>query len=300
MLTSLALSVDDWKAIARKAPWQMTRMNLNTFARHGVFEDKDLIALNAQRLANPELIRKARVFPYQLMTAYVQCSKEVPAAVREALQDAMEIATSNVTIPNVSNGIWVFPDVSGSMQSPVTGHRKGATTAVRCVDIAALISATLLRQNRGTRVLPFESKTVEVQLNPRDSVMTNAQKLSSLPCGGTNCSAPLAELNRRNAKGDLLIYVSDNESWIDSPRYGAFGGNRTATLNEWARYKVRNPGAKLVCIDIQPYGSTQAAEREDVLNIGGFSDRVFDVIGQFAGGTIHPDHWVGVIESVNL
>ena len=25
--------------IARNAPWQMTRMNLNTFARHGVFEE---------------------------------------------------------------------------------------------------------------------------------------------------------------------------------------------------------------------------------------------------------------------
>ena len=40
MLTSLELSKDDWKTIARNAPWQMTRMNLNTFARHGVFEDR--------------------------------------------------------------------------------------------------------------------------------------------------------------------------------------------------------------------------------------------------------------------
>ena len=35
---------------------------------------------------------------------------------------------------------------------------------------------------------------------------------------------------------------------------------------------------KLVCIDIQPYGSTQAAERADILNIGGFSDAVFNVV----------------------
>ena len=67
-------------------------------------------------------------------------------------------------------------------------------------------------------MLPFESKVVDVTLNPRDSVMTNAKVLSSLPAGGTNCSAPLAELNRRKATGDLLIYVSDNESWVDSPQ----------------------------------------------------------------------------------
>lgn len=35
---------------------------------------------------------------------------------------------------------------------------------------------------------------------------------------------------------------------------------------------------KLVCIDIQPYGTSQAAERDDVLDISGFSDAVFDQI----------------------
>jgi hypothetical protein len=33
---------------------------------------------------------------------------------------------------------------------------------------------------------------------------------------------------------------------------------------------------------VQPYGSTQAAEREDILNIGGFSDAVFEIIAAFA------------------
>ena len=28
------------------------------------------------------------------------------------------------------------------MQSPVTGHRKGSTTAVRCIDVAALVAAS--------------------------------------------------------------------------------------------------------------------------------------------------------------
>jgi 60 kDa SS-A/Ro ribonucleoprotein len=130
--------------------------------------------------------------------------------------------------------------------------------------------------------------------------MTNAKVLSSLPCGGTNCSAPLAELNRRKAKGELLIYVSDNESWMDSPNYGRFGGGRTETVNQWAAFKARNPKAKLVCIDLQPYATTQAVEREDILNIGGFSDQVFEVIAQFANGTLNSDHWAGVIDGVSL
>src|SRR5688500_4542342 len=137
------------------------------------------------------------------MVAYAQADASVPQAVREALQDAMEIAIANV--PKVGGGVWVFPDVSGSMHSPVTGHRKGATTAVRCIDVAALVAAAMLRQNADAGVIPFENEAItNVRLNPRDSVLTNAQKLASLPAGGTNCSAPLKELNRRKAKGDLL------------------------------------------------------------------------------------------------
>ena len=56
----------------------------------------------------------------------------------------------------------------------------------------------------------------------------------------------------------------------------------------------------MVCIDIQPYGTVQAKERADILNIGGFSDQVFDVIAEFARGELNADHWIGVIEEVIL
>jgi 60 kDa SS-A/Ro ribonucleoprotein len=294
MLTALELGKAEWTAIARRAPWQMTRMNLNTFARHGVFDEPGMAEVIAERLRDPRAIRKARVFPYQLMTAYTMTDARVPAIVREALQDSMEIALANV--PKIEGKVYVCPDISGSMHSPVTGYRQGATTVVRCIDVAALVAASILRKNPQAEVIPFESNVVEVRLNARDSVMTNAEKLSGLPCGGTNCSAPLAYLNKREARGDLVVYVSDNESWVDSPYYGRFGGNRTETMNQWARFRARNPRARLVCLDIQPYGTTQAKEREDILNIGGFSDQVFDVIAEFAAGRLNAKHWVGQIE----
>lgn len=300
MLTALELGTAEWTAIARRAPWQMTRMNLNTFARHGVFGQTGMPELIAERLRDPEKVAKARVFPYQLMVAYTMAvaNANIPQIVCNALQDAMEIATANV--PEFPGKVYVFPDVSGSMQSPVTGYRRGATAAVRCLDVAALVAATVLRRNPRAEIIPFESNVVEVRLNPRDSVMTNAEKLSRLPQGGTNCSAPLRFLNQRRAKGDLVIYVSDNESWIDAPHYGSFGGGATETMKEWASFCQRNPGARMVCIDVQPYGTVQAKERDDILNVGGFSDQVFDVIAEFARGELNADHWIGVIESVAL
>lgn len=294
MLSALDLGTVEWTAIARRAPWQTTRMNLNTFARHGVFEQPGLAELVAARLADPVQVKKARVFPYQLMTAYANADARVPALVRDALQDALEVAISNV--PEVGGKTYVCPDVSGSMRSPVTGFRRGATSAVRCVDVAALVAAAVLRRNPRAEVLPFEHEVVEgFSLNPRDSVLTNAQKLAAIGGGGTSCSAPLRLLNERKAEGDLVLYVSDNESWVD-----ARGGRGTATMQEWAVFKRRNPGARLVCVDVQPYSTVQAAEAPDILNVGGFSDQVFDVVADFAAGRLNADHWVGRIEQVAL
>lgn len=292
-LTALDLSDAAWKKIAERASWQTTRMNLNTFARHGVFTDAALVQLIAARLRDAKAIRKARAFPYQLMVAYTMADASIPSEIREALQDAMEIAIDNV--PSFTGKVYVCPDVSGSMSSPITGRRKGSTSAVRAIDVAALIAAAVVRKNPSAEVLPFEEDVVALALNPRDSVMTNAAKLAAIGGGGTNCSAPLAQLNRQKATGDIVIFVSDNESWVD-----AGFGRGTATLVEWQRFKARNPAAKLVCIDLQPYTTTQAKERADILNIGGFSDAVFDVIERFTAGLLDADHWVGVIETVNL
>ena len=297
MLTALPISTNEWTQIARNAAWQMTRMNLNTFQRHGVFRNAEMVKIIANRLRDREAIRRAKVFPYQLLTAYTAASKnaEIPRPITEALQDAMEIAIENV--PELSGKVYVFPDVSGSMSSPATGYRPGATSAVRCIDVAALVAASILRKNPTAEVIPFEQTVVKVQLNPRDSVMTNAAKLAAVGGGGTNCSAPLASLNAQRATGDVLIYVSDNESWMDSrPSHN----RATATLEQFNEFKSRNKNAKLVCIDIQPNAHTQAQTRADILNVGGFSDQVFNLITEFANGNLEADHWVGVIDKVEI
>ncbi|MCP5520419.1 MAG: TROVE domain-containing protein [Verrucomicrobiales bacterium] len=298
LLTAMELDREAWTGIARQAPWQTTRMNLNTFARHGVFETGGMADLVAERLRNPAAVQRARVFPYQLLSAYRSTDDRVPAIVRDALQDALELATQNV--PEIAGKVYVFPDVSGSMQSPVTGNRKGSSTSVRCVDVAALMAACVLRRNPSAEVLPFAERVIDLRLNARDSVMTNAEKLASLPPGGTNCSEPLARLNRRRAQGDLVIYVSDNQSWLDAPRIPGWGMSPTNTMAEWSAFKRRNPRARMVCLDIQPYGNTQAQERTDILNIGGFSDAVFEVIAAFARGELAADHLIGVIEQIEL
>jgi len=291
MLTAQPLTGAQWGEIARTASWQMTRMNLNTFLRHGVFKDRAMVRLVANRLRDAKSIRKARVFPYQLMAAFVNAGPALPGAIAEALEKAMENAVENV--PSVTGKVWILPDVSGSMHSAATGYRKGSTTKVRCIDVAGLMAAAFLRANAKAEVLPFSDDVVPAKVNPHGSILANAKALASLPSGGTNCSAPLAWLNRRQEKGELVIYVSDNESWMDANR----NGRATATMMEWEAFRRRNPQARLVCLDIQPYGHSQVPERDDILNVGGFSDAVFEIIAQFAAGKLQTGHWVGAIEA---
>ena len=295
MLTALELNSGDWAQIARNGSWQQVRQNLNTFLRHDVFAKSKNIKMVTEKLRDKAAIRRARVLPYQLLTAYQATSEQMPFAIREALQDAMETAVQNV--PVIQGKVVVCPDVSGSMHSSVTGYRGSATSKTRCIDIAALVSAAMLRTNPQARVIPFEQITVNVQLNPRDSIMTNAEKLANVGGGGTACSAPLAMLNREKADVDLVVIVSDNESWADdSQGWGA----TTSLMKEWDILKRRCPEAKLVCLDIQPYTKAQARNRHDILNIGGFSDQVFSLIGSFAERGMGTDFWVEEIEKTLL
>lgn len=297
MLTALPLNDGHWKQIATNATWNQVRMNLNTFARHNVLADKNMVDALATKLSNPELVKKSKTFPYQLFTTYQNMDSSVPVKLTNALQDAADISLEN--IPEIKGKVYVMVDTSGSMSSAVTGNRGSVTSKTRCIDVAALVAAAILRKNPDTEIIPFDTSVhVGHRFNPRDSVVTNAKTLASFGGGGTNCSAALEYVNRTAGKGDLVIYVSDNESWVDNAR--SLYGRGTATMQEWNKFKTRNPNAKLVCIDIQPYASTQAHDRDDILNVGGFSDQVFDVIARFLELGNNKDLRIKTIEDVKL
>jgi 60 kDa SS-A/Ro ribonucleoprotein len=55
---------------------------------------------------------------------------------------------------------------------------------------------------------------------------------------------------------------------------------------------------KLVNIDLQPYQTVQACERTDIMNIGGFSDSVFNVISAFLAD--NQQRFVAEVEAIEL
>jgi 60 kDa SS-A/Ro ribonucleoprotein len=314
-LTALPLTPAHWVEIARRAPWQTLRMNLNAYARQGVLGEacgkgpkgrapqeagvsvgspnQDIARELAERLRDAQAIRRARVFPYQLLATWRALEPRVPTILSEALREAMDIALENV--PALPGQVYVLVDVSGSMGAPVTGYRRGASSKVTCRDAAGLVASAILRRNPATVVIAFDDRLWPMTLDARAGVAVNTQALARTGGGGTATSLPLVWLNGRQARGDLVLYLSDNESWLDSQRRGA-----TETLRQWEAFRARNPGARLVCVDLQPYASSQAPSRRDILNIGGFSDAVFEAIARFARGEHAGEHWVAAIEAVEV
>ena len=291
-----------WQALAGQMGAQALRMNLNTLLRHGVFGDRDTVAYVARRLADPDEIRRSRQFPYQYLAAFLNADADVPQRIKDALGTAAEMACGNV--PDLAGPVVIGLDVSGSMSSPITGQRgRGATSRMRCVDVAALFAAADLRRNPGSVVIPFDTRAYRVDLDPREPILSLSARLAKYGGGGTNCALPLAEANgmyRERAFAGCVL-VSDLESWVGTGHHGA-----TAVMTEWQAF-VKNQvrlhgrgfaGPRLVCINVQAYTTAQAPERSDILNIGGFSDAVFSVVASFLDD--QADRFVTEVEAIAL
>src|SRR5262249_24818631 len=158
--------------------------NLNTLRRHGVLDDPEMVAFVAAAIADEDEIRRARQFPYQYLAAYLNADAEVPRAIKDALGRAAEVACG--VVPELPGPIVIGLAVSGSMQSAVTGHRgKGATSRVRCVDVAALFAAAVLRRNPDSLLVPFDDHAHRAHVDPKDTILGLAERLARYGGGGT-------------------------------------------------------------------------------------------------------------------
>lgn len=289
------LTDETWSKVALKMPWNALRMNLNTFQRHNVFNNPEVTRKLAEKIGNRDDVLRSNTFPYQLLTTYLAVKGKIPMEFSLQLEQAVEYATEN--IPTFDEKVAVLVDTSGSMESPVTGNNGSATTETKCVDVAGLFASCMLRKSKdGSILVPFDTRPHSHNINPNDSVLKNAAKLARYGGGGTDCACALKALNDNNWKGNLVVYFSDNESWYGQSRYG-YG--RTGVAEEWNKFKARNPRAKLVCVDLTPNTTTQIPNLpKEVLNVGGFSDEVFEVIHRFVNN--EDVNFVNVIKEVEL
>lgn len=181
LLSDAAAGPKVWAALARKMGPQALRMNLDTLLRHDVLKDSATVDYVASRIADESEIRREKQFPYQYLAAYLNVNDEVPQKIKSALHKAAEIACGNV--PQLGP-VVIGLDTSGSMSNAVTGHRgRGATSKMRCIDVAALFAAAILRRNPDSVVIPFDTAAYDAKIDPNDSILSIAELLAKSTVG---------------------------------------------------------------------------------------------------------------------
>ncbi len=176
-------------------------MNLNTLLRHEVFkngqgDDNTMVDYVAGRLADADEIRSSPQFPYQYLAAYLNAGGRGSAEDQGcAAQGGGDRVRQRAGAAGTGRHRSRYVGLDG-----VAGHRyrgRGATTKMRCVDVAALFAAAILRRNPDSVVVPFDTQAYDVKIDPSDSILSLASELAKYGGGGTDCSLPLRAANRR-------------------------------------------------------------------------------------------------------
>lgn len=300
---------EHWRDLGYSMNWTTLRMNLRTLARHGVMDDA-LATHAAKVLADRDNVQKSKCFPYQIKTAYDMTRNELPQKVTNALQDALDIAVENV--PALPGRVLVLVDISGSMTCSVGGgggdwswgyyDKSGHSSKTTCMDAACLFGAVVFKQNEDAVVKAFATHLYHPRLNPRDSVASITDKIQkSGQSSGTNFSAGMQWALQNREKFDAVVWFSDMQANLSERAYDDYRGTSTAHLIDQYRNKINRDVKIITCNLAANRGFSQVDGEVDpnVLQIAGFSDRVFEVVSSFLEAH-EPGHWVKVVESIEI
>jgi len=243
------LKKDAWKelVLSRKIGYFALLRNLRNIEATG---DMEIIDAACRMLTDVALIKKSLVLPFRYATAYKEmlgCNRIIAMA----LNHALEMSLSNV--PLFDGKTLVAFDRSGSMRGKPT-------------EVGSLFAAVLYKANNADLIV-FAGSAQFISPNPVDSVMTIARSMESCG-GGTNMNSVFQLIEQYKKRYDRIILISDNENWI-----GFQAAN--ASYNSYKRALAVQPF--VYSMDMSGYSTMQFPEK-NVFIIGGFSDKIFDVM----------------------
>ena len=151
------------------------------------------------QICNEEKIKKSKVFPYQIFSAYKYCESSNPALTL-ALSNAFMLSCGNVE-PFEGN-TCVILDVSGSMESSISGQ-----SSMRLVDVGACYAA-MLYLTQDCDFIKFGNNAIKQDYKKTDNIFDIiAQMTKNDLCGyGTYIQTAFCLLEKHY---DRIIIVSD-------------------------------------------------------------------------------------------
>jgi hypothetical protein len=188
---------DLWTALVPLLGYYALVRNLRNIDQAGV---PDSVADEAaKRIADPEQVRRSRLFPFRFLAAY----RAVPSLRwGHPLELALNASLSNV--PRLTGRTLVLVDRSGSMFGRVS-EKSGLNRA----DSAALFGVALARRAQHADLVEFGTGSQPVPLEPAESVLKAVGRFSSL--GGTN-TVDAVRKHYRPGFHDRVVTVTDEQA----------------------------------------------------------------------------------------
>lgn len=273
--------------------------NLPRFGAYGLLDDMDVVNLIVDTLSGDgalERLTKARVHPIRILSALRGFASgksrsglrwQINNAVLDALEEAFYLSFGTLepmfagTDLEEDARIGVF-DCSASMDWPE--NEIASVPGLRARAAAGVMSLALAHSERHYDIFGFTSSwggddgLKRLNVRKGDRIQAVEAELNNQRGGGTDTSLPFEFGLKNNVKYDLIMILTDNESWA--------GWRHTSEAQEAYRAKV-NPNVKVVYVG---FTATQSTVRdlndEHSIEIVGFDATAPQIIADFVRGNL--------------
>ena len=219
----------------------------------------------------------------------------------DAIEGAIEIACQN--IPELEGNCAILVDDSGSMRGDAGGHsRVSAFSKTNSSMIAHLFASMMAWRQHDVYVGLFGDRLIQVPYK-RDVKLLDFNKESyeiGSRCGGATENGIYTFLENvvaEKKKIDNIIVFSDcqiGRGYDFTAWYGTSSSNRSLHFHElFKEFRKINPNANFIVVNLRQSGGTSVFDKSQrILNIAGWSDKIFDTIKSQCKG------WEAIIKEI--
>ncbi|MGN0844280.1 MAG: hypothetical protein ACI4QT_03560, partial [Kiritimatiellia bacterium] len=271
-----------WSAVADRSPVMRFVKYLAKFIREDVLTEEMLKAK-----VNVETLRKAKVFPFRLYTAYRAVARELgcnnrrflacladffddnggagcdePSWVLSYLADVIDEYAKTYDWSVIGEKKWIIaPDVSGSMGSPL-----GESSVLTYASVSAMFAGFFLKGVKDVTVLPWDTQVEPYEVAASEPVLKHIDAIAGMIGGGTYMETAVKYMLSNGMETDYAVFLTDTEE------YGS------GWLAAWKQYHKKCPQAVAFLLRGDSYMTSpidgKLAEELNVYQIFGWNDSV--------------------------
>lgn len=309
----------------------MPIMNLIRNLRNIILYAPDKVEDACAQLRIKDKILKSRLLPFRFATAYAEVEKMIwgksntdtaiafesdkakdeltkaqfdslKRSVLDALEDAIQYSVEN--IPELEGNVAILVDHSGSCRGDAGGSSAvSAFSQTSTAMIGNLFGSMMAYRQKNVYVGLFGDTLIDVPMD-RNMKMLDFNKMSfnkGAYCGG-GTEAGIYDFMRKcideKKKVDNVVVFSDCQIGSGersfTPWYGMKGSDCGQHFHElFKEFKKLNPMCNWIVVNLRQSGGTSVFDKSmRILNIAGWSDKIFDVIKSNCKG------WDAVIKEI--